>query len=62
MASKPEPLKKDTGQRSRVFSYSKGDVSLTFTLRTDINIQLKDFLELLESAVVDVKEELESKK
>ncbi len=46
---------------NRTFSYSKGDVSLNFTLRIDIKDQLKDFKELLEKAVEEVSEEIERK-
>lgn len=43
---------------SKNFSYSKGDVSLNFSLRTDIKQQLKDFLEILKVAIKDVEEQL----
>jgi hypothetical protein len=44
---------------NRNFSYSKGKVSLAFTLRTDIKDELKIFKELLEVAILEVKEEIE---
>jgi len=43
---------------SKNFSYSKGKVGLNFNLRTDIKQEMKDFLELLEVAQKEVKEEL----
>lgn len=44
---------------NKEFNYSKGDVSLRFTLRIDIKGQLKDFKECLEQALENVKEEIE---
>lgn len=55
------PVKIDSKVRNRTFSYTKGEVNLNFTLRTDIKQQLKDFLELLEIAVKEVKEEIGDK-
>ena len=43
------------------FSYSKGKVSLNFSLRTDIKQELKNFLELLKVAQEEVLEELKKK-
>ena len=43
---------------SKHFSYSKGNVNLSFTLRTDIKTELKDFLELLKVATKEVDNEL----
>jgi hypothetical protein len=43
------------------FSYSKGKCNLNFTLRTDIKSELKDFLELLKTAVAEVTDELKDK-
>jgi len=37
------------------FSYAKNNVSLRFTLRTDIKKEAVDFLECLENAIEDVK-------
>ena len=42
----------------REFSYSKGDVTLKFTLRTDIKGQLKDFLECLREAEKELEKEI----
>ena len=44
---------------NKTFSYSKGKVSLNFTLRTDIKEEMKSFLELLEEAQADVQNQLE---
>lgn len=46
---------------SKKFEYSKGNVNLSFTLRTDIKNELKIFLELLNVATKDVQEELDKK-
>lgn len=46
---------------SRTFSYKRNDTQLSFTLRTDIKQQLKDFLEILNAAAADVAEEIEKK-
>lgn len=43
---------------NKTFSYSKGKVSLNFTLRTDIKTDLKDFLEILKVAQDEVADEL----
>ncbi len=43
------------------FNYTKGKVSLSFTLRIDIKNELKDFLELLKVATEEVEEELKNK-
>lgn len=42
------------------FFYSKGRVSLNFTLRNDIKQDLKDFLELLQRSVQDVESEIKN--
>ncbi len=43
------------------FSFSKGVVSLNFTLRNDVKTELKDFSELLKVAQEEVLEELKKK-
>jgi hypothetical protein len=43
---------------SKNFSYSKGKVRLSFTLRNDIKQELKDFLELLKVAQEEVTNEI----
>lgn len=40
------------------FSYSKGAVSLKFSLRVDVKTELKDFAEILKVALKDVSEDL----
>lgn len=47
-----------TTKDSRHFTYSKGEVTLDFKLRTDMKTQLKDFGECLKAAQKDVAEEL----
>lgn len=47
--------------QSRQFAYQKGGVSLSFSLRTDIKQEMKDFVECLEAAITDVKEEIAKK-
>lgn len=46
--------------QNRTFKYTKNDVTLDFSLRTDIKQQLKDFKECLEAALVDVEAEINS--
>jgi len=43
-----------TKEDKRTFNYSKGNVTLNFTLRTDITMDLIDFKELLKLALDDV--------
>lgn len=50
-------VKKETVAK-KTFSYSKGKVSLTFTLRNDTVTELKDFLGILKVAQEDVVNEL----
>lgn len=50
-----------TGKLNRDFSYQKGDVHLNFTLRVDIKTELRDFLECLKAAVVELDEILKTK-
>lgn len=50
---------KNNSTTSKNFSYSKGDVSLNFSLRTDIKQELKDFSELLKVAIEEVNKEIE---
>ena len=42
------------------FDYKKGNVNLTFSLRTDIKTDLKDFAELMKIATLEVNEELDN--
>ena len=50
-----------TPTTQRTFDYKLGDCTLAFTLRTDIKQQLKDYVTLLERALLEVKEELNGK-
>lgn len=45
---------------SKTFSYKKGTVQLSFTLRVDVKQELKDFTECLEAALKDVAQVLEN--
>lgn len=56
---KQKEILKNESTRTKNFNYSKGNTRLAFNLRTDIKQELKDFLELLEFAVSEVKDELE---
>lgn len=42
------------------FNYIKGKVSLSFSLRTDVKHELKDFWELLREAKREVEKELKA--
>jgi plastocyanin domain-containing protein len=53
-------IKKDH-QTNRTFNFSKGEVNLSFTLRTDKKGQLKDFKKLLIEATDEVDEEINKK-
>lgn len=61
MSKDKNVIKKDTGKLVREFNYAKGDVKLNFSLRVDIKQHLKDFIEILENSLRDVKEELAKK-
>lgn len=52
-------IKNDTTTQKN-FSYSKGKVTLSFNLRTDIKTDLKDFFQLLQVALEEVNKEIES--
>ena len=56
--NKKNELRTNT-QTHRSFEYAKGDVTLKFSLRTDEKKGLKDFMELLNKAVIDVQGEIE---
>jgi len=53
-------LLKKENTTAKTFNYSLGKVKLGFTLRVDIKQELKDFLQCLESAEKEVKEELKN--
>lgn len=50
---------KNNSTTQKNFAYEKGKVSLSFSLRTDIKQDLKDFAELLQIAILEVNNELE---
>lgn len=45
----------------RLFKYKKGAIDISFNIRVDIKQHMKDLLNCLESATVEIKEELEKK-
>ena len=49
----------NTSTTSKTFNYKKGEVVLNFTLRTDEKTQLKDFWEILKTAITEVEQEIE---
>jgi hypothetical protein len=51
---------KTNNTTSKNFSYSKGNTNLSFNLRTDIKVELKDFLELLKVAQKEVEKEMKA--
>lgn len=53
MASNNKILEREA-QNNRTFTYRKGGVQLSFTLRVDVKTELKDFIECLEAAQADV--------
>lgn len=52
-----KPIKNNSTTQKN-FSYTKGNVSLSFNLRTDIKTDLKDFAELLKVAILEVDNEI----
>ncbi len=56
-AKKAAPVTKENAV-SRTFTYRKNNVTLAFTLRTDVKTELSDFIDCMEVALVDVREEL----
>jgi len=52
---------KNNSTTSKNFSFSKGVVSLNFTLRNDVKTELKDFSELLKVAQEEVNKEIKNK-
>lgn len=61
MSKKKNQQVVSTTKDNRDFSYVKGNVHLNFTLRVDIKSQLRDFLEILKTAAVEVEETLKTK-
>jgi len=60
MASKNKNILQKTHENKRTFSYSKGNVNLSFTLNVDTKSELKDFLDLLKAGQKDVEEAINS--
>lgn len=52
---------KKNNTTQKTFSYSKGEVTLNFTLSVDTKDELKDFLELLKVAQEDITTEITNK-
>ena len=47
-----------SNETKKTFNFSKGNVSLSFTLRVDIKTELNDFLELLKASQLEVENQL----
>ena len=47
-----------SNETKKTFNFSKGSVSLSFTLRVDIKTELKDFLELLKASQLEIENQL----
>ena len=56
--SKKFDVIKNNSTTSKNFSFSKGAVSLNFTLRNDVKTELKDFAKLLKVAQEEVNKKL----
>lgn len=50
-------IKKDNSV-VKSYKFSKGNINLNFSLRLDTKSELKDFLELLETAIQEVESDL----
>lgn len=59
MASKNKSTLERTPTEAKNFGYKQGNVTLKFSLRTDIKSELSDFLALLKAGVDDVQKEIE---
>lgn len=57
MASKKPVLQAATVQR-KDYSYTLGNIKLSFTLRTDVKMELKAWLDLMERAREDIVKDL----
>jgi len=55
---KKEQVQKETST-NKEFKYKKGEVHLIFTLNINSKKTLKDFVSLLEVAIIEVKQEIE---
>lgn len=51
-----------TKESRKTWNFKKGNATLNFTLRVDIQQDMKDFVELLERSVEEVKKEIEATK
>lgn len=51
-------VKKDLTMLNRTFRYTNGMVNLNFSLSIDNDKELKEFLEILKVALVDVEEQI----
>lgn len=60
MASKNKQILKTNHSERKTYNYSTANVNLTFTLRTDIVTERKDFLELLKTATKELDQELQN--
>lgn len=47
---------------SKQYRYNKGAVNLNFSLRSDIKSEMRDFIELLKKATVEVEADLAANK
>lgn len=48
-----------TSEETKSFTYTKGDVKLTLSVRVDVLQKMKDLLECLDAATRDIKSEIE---
>lgn len=46
---------------SKLFKYSKGAINISFNIRVDIKQEMKDLVDCLETALVEIKGELQEK-
>lgn len=58
--AKNKPVLEAKSVQRKEYSYNMGEVKLSFTLRTDVKIELVAFKELLERALEDVNTDLEA--
>lgn len=56
--AKNKPVMTASTVQKKDYSYEIGGTSLRFTLRTDVKIELKAFLELMERAREDIQKDL----
>lgn len=58
MINKDKKVLQKSSNESKSYQYQKGNVSLNFTLRSDIKQEMKDFIEILKAGIKDVEEQL----